>query len=423
MKKFSLLLCLFSLAFSFPGRADFNHIQFEKIENYKKVESKISFLKANENYFRHFSPEWNYPVSKPDIIQKLKESFDLFNALPNQDQNPELLLLLGDISSYLYNLSEETYFQKSAQFFSLVLEKFPDDYRGYWFFGADLSNTRLIVKSVDLFLKAASLSPTEKPSQFWDDYAFSTHLANMPSHCNYALDQAKKANPDWDIKRENYSTALRFQFLEAKVDTNYSKSDIWLGEFTEQKKLASILNRTLGLKILVDSSWKFTVTDYTNRVAAAIVNPPRITGKGNNILYTYVIMGKVAREGDKLEDFMKNFMTKDPIQKKLAYNSHIKNLVAYELLNKDRYPTIGGGHTVLLGFERDTPFYPGLALESSNSLPINSSNQAQFFKFNPVKTRFTGKIFYIVLLDTCEDIFQDSFSNFRSMVENNILVD
>jgi hypothetical protein len=46
-----------------------------------------------------------------------------------------------------------------------------------------------------------------------------------------------------------------------------------------------------------------------------------------------------------------------------------------------------------------------------------------FYRPGPVQARFPGRIFYVILPDSCEDIFEKSSTLFKEMFEKNIRIE
>jgi hypothetical protein len=98
---FTLILTLSTLAIF----GNINFVQFDKIPDSEKNSDKLNFIIDNEGYYNHWQPDWTYDISKKSLVKGLKESYDFFSKMDNE--NIEVNLLLGDISHYLYNLHEE----------------------------------------------------------------------------------------------------------------------------------------------------------------------------------------------------------------------------------------------------------------------------------------------------------------------------
>jgi len=132
---------------------------------------------------------------------------------------------------------------------------------------------------------------------------------------------------------------------------------------------------------------------------------------------------KTASDKDKLDDYINNFVSKYPNKTRITFSDKYDKMVAYEIKDKTMYQDIGGGHLYLIGIERNVPKYPGLLLENSTKLPDGNDGQVSYYMASDSKDRFKGKIFYSIMLDSCEDIHNQSFSIFKTLFEQQIIIE
>ncbi|MFZ5940219.1 MAG: hypothetical protein ACOYXB_06560 [Bacteroidota bacterium] len=57
------------------------------------------------------------------------------------------------------------------------------------------------------------------------------------------------------------------------------------------------------------------------------------------------------------------------------------------------------------------------------SLPSGDPGKLSCYKAGESKDRFRGRIFYVLMLDTCEDIYEKSFSLFSDFVEKQLFIE
>jgi hypothetical protein len=208
-----------------------------------------------------------------------------------------------------------------------------------------------------------------------------------------------------------------------EVDKNkfYTKEDIWMA--SKGDKIA-FTSRPLGIKIPVDSTWNVSLYDFNNRQSAFIITPPTIKNtKGLEIGYTVAILFKSANENEKLEDYLNTFVAKYSDKRKIILSDKYDKMMAYEVIDKSMYKDIGGGHLYIIGIERKAPKYPGLLLEVPSTPPEGPAGQVNYFTATDIKTRFKGKIFYAIMLDSCEDIHELSFAVFNELFSNQIIIE
>ena len=246
-------------------------------------------------------------------------------------------------------------------------------------------------------------------------------VANMPSHSIFAMDQAKNTSGvegDFDLQ---LGPTIRKRLVKMDKENVYKKDVIWTA--TPGQKL-TFTSRPFGIKILLDSTWKLSISDYEKRQAAFIITPPALHNKnGEKIDYTIGILMKTANEPDALEDYINNFVPKNAIKNKTSFSEKYDKMIAFEIKDKNMYQEIGGGHLYMIGVERTPPKYPGLLLENPMILPMNQTGKITYYRASDSKDRFTGKIFYAIMLDTCGDINDQSLSIFKTLFSDQIIIE
>jgi hypothetical protein len=206
------------------------------------------------------------------------------------------------------------------------------------------------------------------------------------------------------------------------VDKNqsYDKKDIWTAT---QGDKTTFTSRPLGIKISIDTTWDLSINDYQNTQAVFIIEPTTIANKaGREIGYTIAILMKTANDNDRLEDYINNFVSKYPNKKKINLSDKYDKMITYEIIDKTMYEDMGGGHLYVVGIERNEPKYSGLLLETAISLPHNT-DEINYYRAAESKDRFKGKIFYLIMFDSCEDIYKQSFAIFKSLFDNQIIIE
>jgi len=418
MKK-AVLLCL--LMVSLHGYAHLQYIHFDKIDPAGKYTKEINFISDNSPYYENWSPDWNFPVKKDSIVQELTRCYKVFAQVQAQSDNEEVDLLLGEIASYLYNMDIREYYDKAETFYQKAIHLDEKDYRAYWFLACYYATSTVQDKSVIFYEKARQLAPSDVPGSFWAEYGYAMLLANMISHCSMALDNAKKLSDN-----SNYVTTLesllKLRWLPVDADSSYDSKEIW--QAADLGKQIGFTSRPLGLKFRIDSNWGVEFSNYNNHYAPVILTPGKATNKkGKKISYHIAILIKLADAGETLDSYIARFTKGQGTLMQEPMPAPYKNAVCYSMRNPKMYPEIGGGHFHVVGIERDAPAYPGLLLEEPQSLPSGEKGELSFYKPNQQRTRFSGKIFYVLLLDTCEDIHDASYAVFRKLIQEQLVIE
>ena len=398
--------------------ANVNYIDISKISDDKKLVDVLSFVKDNKPYYDHWTPEWNYDKSKENLINQLREYYSYFSALPQK--NAETYLLLGSIVNYLYNMDDTEYYDNAVKNYDEAIRSDPKDFRAYWFLAYHYTLSNVPISAIYNFKNAEKLLPIEQPADFWNDYAWASAIANMPSHSIYAMDKVKSISGGEGGFQQQLGETVYNQIVPIDKKQNYDKTDIWT---LIQEDVIIFTSRPLGIKIPIDTTWNLSIYDYQNNQAAFIIEPPAITNKSNReIVYTIAIMMKTVNDNDLLDYYINNFVSNYSNRKRINFSDKYDNMIAYEIIDKEMYQDMGGGHLYTIAIERNEPKYPGLLLETPATLPENT-DEINYYRATLSKDRFNGKIFYIILFDSCEDIYEQSFSIFKSLFDNQIIIE
>ncbi len=132
---------------------------------------------------------------------------------------------------------------------------------------------------------------------------------------------------------------------------------------------------------------------------------------------------RVARPEEKLDDFINNFVAAYPDRNKYHFSSIYPDMISFELKDENMYQDIGGAHMQMIGIKRERPKYAGLLLEQAITLPKGESENMTIYRIRDSKDRFDGQIFYAVMLDACEDIYDEAFQLFKELFEEQIIIE
>jgi hypothetical protein len=99
------------------------------------------------------------------------------------------------------------------------------------------------------------------------------------------------------------------------------------------------------------------------------------------------------------------------------------NSLNLELKDKNMYQDIGGAHMHMIAINRARPKYAGLLLEQPMTIPQGETNKMTFYKAGDSKDRFDGQIYYVIMLDACEDIYDEAYRVFKETFEKQIIIE
>jgi tetratricopeptide (TPR) repeat protein len=417
MRNITILLLLTFL--TFQTHANVSYIDITKITNDRKLVAAYNFVKDNKQYYDRWTNEWSYDKSKQDLKSQLRIHYENFSELMLEHE--ERYLLLGDIAHYLYNMDDTVYYSVAVQNYNKAAKTNPNDYRAYWFLGYHYGVSNNPNLAIDNFVKAEKLLPQKQSSDFWNDYAWVTAVANMPSHCIYAMDKVKSISGKKGSFQQHFGETIYNRIIPVDKTRPYNKEDIWT---VMQDDKIIFTSRPLGIKLLVDSTWGIQVYDYQKNQGVFIMRPTTIANKqGKEVNYTIAILMKTVSDKAKLENYIKDFVSSFSDKRKIEFSSKYDKMVAYEMKDKTKYQDIGGGRFYMIGIERKMPQYPGLLLEAPVAISQEGSGELTYYTASKTKDRFKGKIFYALILDSSEDINDQSYTIFKSFFENQLIIE
>lgn len=178
MKK--TVLFLVTLFITSVALSNINFIDINKITADNECVKTFYSIMDNQNYYDHWTSEWKYNKTREELVKLLKDAYIRFSNL--EPKNSEAYLLLGDISHFLYNMNESSYFEKAVNNYNAANKSNPADFRALWFLGYHYSLSNRPNEAIESFGNAEKLLPKDQPADFWNDYAWTTGVANMPSH-------------------------------------------------------------------------------------------------------------------------------------------------------------------------------------------------------------------------------------------------
>jgi hypothetical protein len=321
----------------------------------------------------------------------------------------------------------EDYYEKAVKYYESAKELSPNDYRAYWFLGHHYSLSAVPDKALKNFAQALNKAPNQPHEAFWGDYAMACSLTGMIANAQYAAHQSS-LTAGYKTNIETQVNILAKNLIKSlKSDTTLAAKDLWKMNKDEGAKI-SFSNFVMGARIAVDSNWHLDLGRYEKRASYATITPGAETSqKGKKITYSILTFMKLAEKGQTLQQFIDIFTARYSSRRLANINSPIPDakVISYEIIEPKVYPENGGAHIYAVAFERDMPQFPGAKLELPFDF-LNSAEKNGEIHYYTAKDRFSrvnGKIFYLVLLDTCEDINKKSIAVFNDFLTNRFIVE
>ncbi|MFB9844813.1 tetratricopeptide repeat protein [Mucilaginibacter ginsenosidivorans] len=412
-----LLFCLFWACHTY---ANINAIDFQKVHNPTNLNSSIAFLKENLGLYDHWTQNWTYRIPKAAAIKNLSDLYDGLDQIPQK--NIEEYLLLGDIAHYIYNMESEPYYQKALDNYQKAIQLNPNDYRPYWFLANHYALSDQSTLAIKTYQKVFEYSEAKKSPYFWFDYSAACFTSGMRSTGLFALQQSYKLQPSEHILAlyDKLSTTVKVP----NPDSTIGLKEEWTLIGRQNNKI-SFLNRIVGIKVTIDSTWGFGPGEFKNGIGYMTFKPNTIISKVNNqgIDYSLLVLAQVPKQGQSLSDFLSIYLAQYTDRKPADITLKYKNSVAFEIRKPDIYQNIGGGHMYAIGVERDEPDYPGMDLENVQRITDKDPGKVRYYNINSQYTRLKGKIYYLILLDSCEYIHDESLAVFKDFLENGLFIE
>lgn len=238
-----------------------------------------------------------------------------------------------------------------------------------------------------------ALADADTPGEFWTECAHAMMIGSMPSHARYALNKATLKGMDNEMFRILDTTSRR-KLREPDIDSAYDNKALWDMTSAKDDSMVTLLSRPLGVRMTVKGDWRLQLVPYNKHLSIA---------------------------GETLDAFARRLIKGNPVRDSLPAFLH-GNGIAYVLRDPNIYADRGGAHMHFIALERDAPAFPGLALENQPR-DLSRSAGRHYYVAGYTRSRFPGKLYYLYILDTCEDIYAVSWKTFSSDAGNQIVIE
>lgn len=412
-----MYIWLFLVSGSIFGKT--TYINADKLPVSKENETNFRFVRENEKYVDHWSPQWNYSVEKATLLEGLKAARNFYSG---QDaSNMEVLLLLGDVSSYMYHLGEVDCLESAAGFYKKASRLDPLDYRSFWFLGNLYVAANDLLNAIPCYKMAQSRLPKSEPADFWEQFANAAYLAKMPSTCLFAMDKARVILGRSCEFEKLHGANVRSKIAEVYANRSYSNKELW--SYTEGSTV-TFWSRPLGMKVDIEPEWELDATDFTGKSATFKMIPDVGTGiPGQEVKFNMSVTARVAAEDEDLRTYLNGLIVADSVNEDVDFPNKYPTMISYEMVDPTKDKERGGTHWYVIGVKRKQPLYPGLSLEQPLSTSDKESVDTEAKISDSFKSRFAGTIFYAVILETPEAVFPTAKRTFWDLFANRLLLE
>lgn len=407
-----------ALLISTPVHASLKDIHVERLPQDKVVLKVYADVGAVENLVNRWQPEWTFETPKAQVVDLLSNSLvDLRKAESVVPSNEELLLLVGLVSSYAYNLDVDGSYDLATDAFARAQKLAPDDYRPEWFLGALQCQT---LESNQGMAKLLSIEGSKQWDQlavgYWDDYLNCSNITNMPAHALRAASHIAKLGAVPSSDRDFLIETARNRFDSPDPAKPYSWTEIWNGE--QSGSSAVFTNTMFGIQFPVPADWRASFGDVQKGVSTVhfVIGP--LPGKTGGVMANILVFMRAQKAGETLADFAKSLMassTLSPLHTSVCPTQECL-LFANDIADADKDE--GGGRVTVTVFKRTSPEFPGLLFEEPSIPPSGDTGKTTFSR--PVRRirRIQGTLYYLVRLDTAESVMPRALNDYYDFLQN-----
>jgi hypothetical protein len=409
---------------SLPCIAQVKDIDATKLPQSPAVQAAYRSAQQFEPYARTWSLNWNYDIPKAQVQDKLADDLGILSkALQADPTNHELQLLTGLVAHFAYNVNDEAAFEIAKDNLTRAATADPSDIRGEWFLGIHQCQALQVVDGMNRLLSVEA-KDKNPPADFWYDYITCASIAILPAHTLRAIDRAVAGGES----RESYqqlSEIAASRYKTADLTKTIPSHGAWTDEQLPNDRLA-LTSRLCGISFAVGDDRDLQVGDISNGICTVTSNPP--TNKGTPVA-TILLMAKRPAKGQSLDDFVKSFLkdhdtfNDDKTQVSTAnLPCPVERCLSLNILAPGIYWKQGGAHILVVAFERDQPRYDGLTFEKPQGPPtVKPQETPVAFHFEYIFRRIPGKLYYLVLLDSNQQIFANSKPEFEQFLKSLIV--
>jgi tetratricopeptide (TPR) repeat protein len=398
-------------------------IDFSKFPADSELRRDITALFEKEKMFRIWIADdlWKFDVTKDQVAESVLSVFTRVDqAVIDGWTGIDLRLYRAMLMHYLYNLEQEGYHQDIVASLEELKKEFPRDYRPYWILGIHYSQAALPLDAIKEYENVIGKIPEDKISPFlWDDYAAAASAAGMPIRAVAAFETAARLRGESLPESNGYYMAIKKKLKKPEDAVDLKEADITVWE--EAGDDYEVYSRPFGIRFPLRSAWKIKTALSQNSSYTLAAKSENITSvKGNTITYSLLLLCQ-AKPTKDYEYFKSGFMKSGGTMKKASLEDIDPRWEVFEAWDPSLYKNIGGMHGYIAFLRATEPKLMGFKLERPRSPPKSGVGGVYYYPLKDVLLRYGGEIYYTVLLDTCEEIFQKSQNDFLEFLRGTVI--
>jgi hypothetical protein len=415
-------LGLISLLLALPVTAQLKDIDSTKLPQTPAVQASFRSAQELERYADTWSLNWNYDIPKAQVQDKLADDLGILSkALQGDPTNHELQLLTGLVAHFAYNVNDEAAFQIATDNLTKAASGDPSDIRGEWFLGIHQCQALQVVAGMNRLLDVEA-KDKNPPADFWYDYITCASIAILPAHTLRAIDRAVAVGqPPESYHQLSEIAASRYK--TADLTKTINAHEAWTDEVLPNNR-DFFTSRLCGVSFIVDVRSDIHIPDVADGACMAAASPPASKGEPAP---TFFFMARPPTSGQSLDDFARSYLKDHDVFKDSGTQvstAHdlpcpVDRCLSLDIVVPGIYWKQGGAHILLVAFERDQPRYDGLPFEKPQGPPIEKPQEKPVaFHFEYIFHRIPGKLYYLVLLDSNQQIYANSKPEFDEFLKS-----
>ncbi len=392
---------------------DLDLVNLKAIDNVAAYTEDLGFAIENRSHLSGWVTDdfWKSAYSRSDLIARMESFYGKICATPEPD-NQEYLLLKAIISEYLYHLDAPGYFEDVVDNYGAIdaLEK--RDYRYKWLLGQFYAKAACPFDAIRQFEYVAERVPRDNlHPQFFHDYAYAQSLALMSASAMRNLELYFKVT-GLSSEGDSLYKSLRKSFTAYESGKDLSFDELYVP--FESDEGTGFLSRLLGMWLVPQGEWGLAYTGLMNDTSIVKFQSKRIIhSSGETITYSIMMLSSLDDGGEMASKFRESLPNLRQVDIPNDEGAEI-----YEYSDPMTYPHIGGSHGYLALIRRD--YHEGIdaEIERPFRLPKGDGQESTwYYVLKEQYARYRGTITHVILLDTCEYIFEESKKDFFEFIE------
>lgn len=244
------------------------------------------------------------------------------------------------------------------------------------------------------------------PAAYWREVLACASKANLPANALRAgkkLDALKQATAEDRTAVAKMRAAVRVPEPEAVIPAE----EAWIVRPRGNGVL--LVNGPCGFAFEPRNDHPF-LPHVQQRACSVRTWTPPLKGKGGELRPGVIVLARVAKAGEKLEDYAALMMPTWKPARFDGFKCPGARCLTFGTRHKGVYGKDGDGVGLAVAFERDEPEFPGLLFEDPGPTVARKPGAP------PVFGRFRGKIHYLVMFDSAATIAERAKPDYRKFL-------